>query len=486
MKNSISFLAPSPKINLLFFLSFIAGAFTINAQSFNNSSFEVWSTNQFFDDPNGFISTNYQTYIYNANGNVEKISPAFSGNHHIKLTTVAADTDTIPGAIFIGMPNGNILYGGVPFNSRPDSVIGFSRYNLMMGDTASMIVLFKNNTVPVGFARISFFGSQANFTRFSFPVLWVLPQSPDSLSSFIISSNTDYPAIPGSQIELDNIAFVDSNAAVFPNGDFEAWTSIQSLEPDGWNSINFVTLSGTPSVTQSTDAYDGNYSARIETVITPYGDTLGFLTNGELGSTLLQGGMPVSQNPMMISGFYKYNPVGPDTGLIGGFTTKYDNVFGTTVRLDSTLFQFETANNWTSFSMNFIYNGFPIVDTLNVSISSSNIENDGNFIGVGSVLLIDKLEVFYNPVGEPQPVVFAKNATGVYWDDSGNLFFRQNSNQLSEGFLYIYDGSGRLVVNQKINESSTQSVDFSQWTPGIYSYRFVGRKISNGKFTFVR
>ncbi len=456
----------------------------INAQAISNSSFETWTMNHFFDEPNGFITTNYQTYIFNSNGNAEKVTPAFAGNNHLKLTTVSANDDTIPGAIFLGVPSGNTINGGVPFTNRPDSLVGFARYSLMPDDTANMIVIFKSNTLAAGFAKVSFYGNQTGFLRFSVPIYWGLPQNPDTMSAFVISSNTDYPAIPGSMIELDEVGFVGSSVSVFPNGDFESWTPTQSLEPDGWNTINFVTLSATPSVTRSTDAIDGNYSARIETVITPYGDTLGFMTNGDISSSLLQGGMAVTQNPMMISGFYKYNPVGPDTALVGSIISKYDNVFGTSVRLDSALIQLTATNNWTPFSLNFAYNGFPIVDTLNVSIASSNIENDGNYIGVGSALLIDKLEVFYNPVGEPQGLTFNKNATGVSWDESGSLFFRQNTHKISEGTLFLYDGSGRLIHSQKINSQVSQEVGFHSWVPGIYSYRFIGDKISTGKFTF--
>lgn len=456
------------------------------AQPINNSSFENWSMTHYFDEPDGFITTNYQTYIFNSNGNVEKIDPAFAGNSHIKLTTVDANNDTIPGAFFLGVPSGNTLLGGVPFSSRPDSLVGYARFSVMPLDTANMIVVFKSNTLPAGFAKVSFYGSQSSFARFSVPIIWALPQNPDTLSGFVISSNTDYPAIPGSTIELDNIAFVGSSLSSFPNGDFEAWTPTQSLEPDGWNTINFVTLSGTPSVTQSTDAIDGNYSTRIETVITPYGDTLGFMTNGDITSSLLQGGMPVTQNPMMISGFYQYNPVGPDTALIGSIISKYDNVFGNTVRLDSALIQLTATPSWTAFTLNFTYNGFPIVDTLNISIASSNIENSGNYVGVGSTLLVDKLEVFYSPVGEPQSLTFTKNSTGVYWDDAGTLYFRQQNNKLEEGTLIIYDGAGRTVHQQKMNREITQSISFNQWVPGIYSYRFIGDKTSSGKFTFAR
>lgn len=460
--------------------------FNVSAQPINNSSFENWSNNHFFDEPNGFISTNFQTYIFNSNGNVEKINPAFAGNAHVKLTTVAANNDTIPGAFFLGIPSGNTLLGGVPFTERPDSLVGYARYSILPSDTANMIVLFKSNSIAAGFAKVSFTGSQGSFARFSVPIYWALPQNPDTLSGFVISSNTDYPALPGSTIELDEIGFVGATPSVYPNGDFEAWTPIQSLEPDGWNTINFITLNGTPSVTQSTDAIDGLYSARIETVVTPYGDTLGFMSNGDITSNLLQGGMPVTQNPLMISGFYKYTPVGPDTALIGSFLTKYDNVFGTTVRLDSSLVQLTATTNWTAFSLNFAYNGFPIGDTLNVSIASSNMEEDGNYMGVGSALWIDKLEVFYNPVGEPQSITFNKNTTGIYRDDTGNYYFRQNSNKVGEGTLLIYDGSGRLVHQQQIIKEISQQISYNQWVSGIYSYRFIGEKISSGKFTFNR
>lgn len=41
------------------------------------------------------------------------------------------------------------------------------------------------------------------------------------------------------------------------------------------------------------------------------------------------------------------------------------------------------------------YNRLPIVDTLNITFASGNIEDDNNYVGLGSRLYLDKLQVSY-------------------------------------------------------------------------------------------
>jgi len=39
--------------------------------------------------------------------------------------------------------NGQNFYGGVPFNSKPDSLVGCFKYNIVQGDTAFILLILK-------------------------------------------------------------------------------------------------------------------------------------------------------------------------------------------------------------------------------------------------------------------------------------------------------------------------------------------------------
>ena len=64
-------------------------------------------------------------------------------------------------------------------------------------------------------------------------------------------------------ILLTFIITISFNNTLFPqiiNGSFEEWDTVPFLNPTGWATGNFFVL----SVTQSNDAIDGNYSAKME------------------------------------------------------------------------------------------------------------------------------------------------------------------------------------------------------------------------------
>ncbi len=153
------------------------------------------------------------------------------------------------------------------------------------------------------------------------------------------------------------------SVAQISNGSFENW-HIYSLgeQPDNWSTSDSIAaaLGGGNNVFKGTDSYDGLYSMHLLTVLTQIGVKVpGIATNGLIGyvgsSAVFSGGMPYTNRPAILSGFYKYSPA------------------------------------YMPFTTSLIYTGNPDnPDTCLISIQSSRGIDDPD-AGIGTELIIDSL-----------------------------------------------------------------------------------------------
>ncbi|MBI4930539.1 MAG: T9SS type A sorting domain-containing protein [Bacteroidetes bacterium] len=113
-----------------------------------------------------------------------------------------------------------------------------------------------------------------------------------------------------------------ANAQSIPNGNFEAWTSGTYEYPQYYpytsNTDAFFRYQTPFNCVKTTDAYQGTYAVQLTTNASAT-DTAGayFVNpiNGEDPSTWT-GGIPYTQKPTGIRGYYKYNVASSDSGLI--------------------------------------------------------------------------------------------------------------------------------------------------------------------------
>ena len=456
------------------------------AQTVPNGGFENWYNNYYFDEPSFGNTSNLQSYFSILSGNVEKTTDAFAGNYAAKLSTVASATDTLPGIIIVGTPSGSGINGGIPINVRPDSLKCYAKFNIQPNDTASIIIGFRKFGFvdPIGFVQLVFTGVQNSYQAYKSEITWVDATTvPDTLFGYITSSVfTQNSSIPGSNLFIDNISFTGAIAA--PSADFETWTAVESLEPESWWTPNFILINQTPCVTQSTDAHSGQYALRIENVLSSFGDTVGFVTNGYLFNQDFVGGMAVVQNPVKVTGYYKYSPVGNDSALVGVFTSKFEPTFGTTVRLDSSLIKLPAASNYTYFEVPLYYNGWPIADTLNITFASGNFQNDSSLLAPGSVLLIDDIEVLYNPVANED--IVSHNQAIVYPNPVAETLFIKMLNKATNQTFKLFDAKGALVFegNCQYQDGMVAAIDVSEIPQGLYFYQINdGENNLTGKLT---
>ena len=446
------------------------------AQSISNSGFENWSYKTFYEEPDLFYSTNAFIYASLGEPNVTKTTESQSGNYAVRLETVAFGDVSAAGAIFIGEPGDDGIYGGIPYTERPDSIKGYAKYDIPDGDTAYVMALFKKYGAPLGICFIRFTGTQTEYESFSAPVQWLFQIiSPDTLVTAVLSSSMFSEPVPGSMIIVDNIQFTGASTP-YPNGDFEQWNEYSAEEPDDWFSSNVLSIAaGDTAVTKTEDSYEGNYAVRIESSFTLMDDTLAFVTNGYLGEDGPIGGMPVSQIPDKLTGYYKYFPVGPDTAIAGVTLFYYDPNLGQTVILEDNIIKLPPANDYTYFELQVDYYSLPECDTVNIAFGSGNFDEDSAYYALGSVLYVDALEITYKPhiTGIDDNLIETNHK--VYPNPvSEKLFFEIYDLLDEEISLTLINSQGQMVYRNKFKPSQEQQfgVNVSGLPGGIYYYNF--------------
>ncbi|MCX7954577.1 MAG: T9SS type A sorting domain-containing protein [Bacteroidales bacterium] len=116
------------------------------------------------------------------------------------------------------------------------------------------------------------------------------------------------------------------------NNDFEEWyEKFYYNEPEGGyytsNLMAYVNA-GMGNVIKTTDAVNGSYALRLETIISPSGPIQGMAFIGQPGNNGISGGMPYTDKPDSLVAFIKYNIQPNDTALIGVLLKNNGQVVG--------------------------------------------------------------------------------------------------------------------------------------------------------------
>ncbi len=422
----------------------VSGSFHVLAQV-PNMGFEVWNNALLYQQPLPFVTTNPQVYFSTLQPNVKPVT-GHSGNYAARLETVPAGIDTIPGAIILGSFGFNGIIGGYPYTGQPDSIRGWFRYNIPVGDTALLFIILKKNTLPISLNMIPITGSLPNFTELTFPITYpILP--PDTIQLVITSGNFDSP-IPGGWLEVDDLTMLNTTEQL-PNNGFENWTDFAIEDPQGWFTLNiFSAMFGQPpSVVKTTDAYNGSYAVSMTSVPFMFGDTLSFLTNGMFGPNGPAGGSPFPDRPAKLTGYYKYTPVGNDSALAFVRFTKWNLGTGMADSVGGGLIALGPASVYTKFEVPIGYALPDNPDTTLIIFSSSNLLGNEP-VGLGSNLLLDDL-AFEFPTGETVPLDLALTKPYVYPNPAGEIaYIRAPMNPDSKVNLHLFNVIGEELTQQ--------------------------------------
>jgi hypothetical protein len=175
------------------------------------------------------------------------------------------------------------------------------------------------------------------------------------------------------------------NAQTIPNGGFENWTNNSYESPQNyWYTSNSVVFPlGLPyNVLKVTDPQQGTYAIKMNTVTNGVDTMFGYFINGD--PTTFAGGIPYTQHPTTLTGYYKSNIAVGDTGLLFCIFKQG----GTAISFDVQIFT-GTHNAYTPFALTINVPNLSTPDSLIVGAVSSNAFSNNGI--PGSMLQIDNL-----------------------------------------------------------------------------------------------
>ncbi len=226
-----------------------------------------------------------------------------------------------------------------------------------------------------------------------------------------------------------------SGQAGVPNGDFESWPPANNDNPEFWDSPNALT-GGFPffltTVEKTSDSHTGSWAASLTTG-TILGETIpGVLSLGTLiidiedleNSELI--GLPFSDRPTLLEGYFKYETPGTDFGLIGVLLTKWDEVNATQDSVAFALSEFTPQGaEYTGFSATLQYLTVEEPDSINILLLSSASPT----MVPGSQLKVDDLVFDYSGT----PVVDLGENVGICAGQSHTFEL-----DFTEGYTYTW------------------------------------------------
>ncbi len=435
-----------------------------------NLNFEDWTpdTVLYLDDYQTTINDNA---MYGQNA-VSRFTDFVDGAYSLLLkTVVTTEGDTLFGYFANGDPDD--ASGGVPCAlSSVDSVIGYYKYNVQAGDTALFLCQTKFMGTLTGGNLFKITGTQNTWTRFSYPIL---ASSVDSVIVAGASSNaiSGIGVTPGSYILFDNIQLKSNSAGLdtIPNYSFERWTNYIWEDLDKWVTANkyFVGLSNMP-VEKITDAYFGSYAAKLNTMVTSWGDTVeGYMSLGKWTLNGPVGGMEFSSQPDSVEFYYKLVLSGLDTASVYFVFKKQ----GTPIAYNGEKLMLDQIS-YIKWSQPVNLSQAP--DTVFMAFSSGR--------NPGSQFIVDKINFIYpvavNDNYNLRQVVAYPNPT---FDD---LYFRINSDKFNDVKIDVYSVEGKLVLSKeykKLVGNNDLILNTSALKQGNYIYKIkIGNNIYSKAF----
>jgi hypothetical protein len=437
----------------IYFIVFLLSSFTMMAQQqLPNTGFENWTSTVIFESLSDWTCGNSEN-VY-GNPGFSKSEDSYSGDFSVKLQPYLNGEDTSFAYFYHGVITGDGPGAGIPYSEDFDGIGGYYKSDLAEHDSAVIMLVKFLNTVPTFF--MTKIGGVANdWTQFYFDV----PSGEcDSVFVGFISSDVQLETVYSfdSWIMFDSIYFTNSlgenpDPELIPNHDLENWYNVEYSDPQSWHTLNsYFTSIGVASVVESNDVFEGGSAAELVTSLV-MGEYIisGYLSLGEifLDDDDPVRGIPYTDKPSKLKGYYKYYPQETDVAVVQVMFSNDDITVG------GGDFAFVAASEYTYFEVELNYEGDP--DTLTLVFSSGSIE--------GSRLLLDNISFDF----EVNVADESSNKYTVYPNPANeNVFvlFAEQGNHI----IQITDISGRLIKKQTCNSNSQIQIDCTDLMPGVY------------------
>jgi hypothetical protein len=265
-----------------------------------------------------------------------------------------------------------------------------------------------------------------------------------------------------------NAGYTQSNIS---NGDLENWYLVTGIDgPDYYqlgtnpndrylNTLNelgslpFPTI-GPVTAYRSTDSYSGTYACKLVSAdFTAFGifipGMIGTATLDMQGVRALIGRPCAGCKPLHLKGYYKFEPVGGDSGSVVCLVSKWNAVakHRDTIGFGKVVFTAPVAA-YTPFDVQVAYPGSSLSpDSLTILCVSSAGYSVINFEGgvgqAGSTMYVDELMLEY-PAGIEQSLMPEVNVK-VYPDPANEVVTFETGQPVKQGTIEIYDLSGKSM-----------------------------------------
>ncbi|MBU8892720.1 MAG: PCMD domain-containing protein [Bacteroidales bacterium] len=258
-----------------------------------------------------------------------------------------------------------------------------------------------------------------------------------------------------------------------PNYDFEEWEESKSFNnPIDWGTSNYSVwgiYNFNTVIQEELDTYSGNSSIKLETIekniAGEYVKIAGVITLGIFDVNLstrkaeIKGGIPFTNRPSILSGYYKYSTSGLDSCIMSIFLTKHNTSTKNRDTLGIGVFTSNKQDEWSIFEAPVKYSSTETPDSMNIIILSS----DTSIFDTGSTLFLDKLFIDASlSVPEklliPEIYVFPNPATDYFKINCPNISFCKYS---------IIDVTGKILISSKYH-ATEELINISNLNPGLY------------------
>ncbi|MES2395207.1 MAG: T9SS type A sorting domain-containing protein [Bacteroidota bacterium] len=279
-----------------------------------------------------------------------------------------------------------------------------------------------------------------------------------------------------------------------PNGGFENWSTVYSiLEPDNWQTLNFVSL--TPPNPLSAfrvtgfDKHSGNYALKLKTVYfennqfpSVIGDSAGVVYTGKITISpfAYKYGFPYTGRPEKLEFWSKYTPVGGDTAGALIILKRWNGIISDTIAIGGV--NINATTGYAPFYANLVYYSNELPDSAVIGFAASKTPL---LARLNSTLYVDDV-IFTGWVGINQYDKIADLVKIFPNPASDNINIRTSIEAADK--IQVVNASGKITGVYKIQNCEV-NINTGLYADGLYIYEIrdnKNRMLCKGKFNIVR
>ena len=452
----------------------------VGVNTIPNWDFENWT------DTSGILPNSWKVL----GGLVDRV-PGHSGNYAMKISG-----RNIAAMGFIG--DNPPFFPGSAFNYRPDSVTMFLNYNIFPDDSALVIVILFNNGQIISQQFFPIGGNSNNaFRRFSFPLHYNSPLTPDSLFMAFGSTNfndmIDSHAFDNNYLTVDDISF-GQLAPVIPNGDFENWFDCSLHMLDQWDYPHFYLAESYPQANPFVfeEHYGTPPESAVEVRSIPFVHGLVFGCDLSLGEPFTASKPPVfavAGSHDCLTGYVKFFPEGGDTlNIYGDLYYHHQNVGSIFIMFPDSITEFTPFEGKVTY---YDISHEPDSAALTTRIYNHNRSN----LHAGSWFALDKLrfdgyvcDSVCTPSGIHEYGPGQKYSILMYPNPANDHITVEFDKPVTGGSqITLMDLNGRIIREIKIPNTDKVIIDVSDMEMGMYFIRVKsGRNTAVNKIIVIK